>query len=74
MTISANKETQEKIGRNLRKIREEKGLSQDEVAKSAGISLSYYNKLENGKKNLTQKVLQGICKALKIKSSDILPY
>lgn len=74
MTIANNPEIQEKIGKNLRKIREEKGFSQEEVSKSAGISLSYYNKLENGRKNLTQKVLQHLCKALKVKSSEILPF
>jgi len=73
MPAVSNPEIQKKIGRNLKRIREEKGFSQEELAKAAHISPSYYSKLERGTKNLSA-VQESLCKVLKIKSSDILPY
>lgn len=73
MSVVSNREIQKKIGNNLKRIREEQNLSQEELAKAAGISHSYYAKIERGTKNLSA-VQESLCKALKIKSSDILPY
>ncbi len=73
MTSTSSQEIQQKIGRNLKRIREEQGFTQEELAKAAGISPSYYNKIENGKKNFSAN-LENLCKVLKVKSSDILPY
>lgn len=74
MTLSVNAKTQQEIGRKLREAREQKNLLQEEVAKAAGISSSYYARIERGEENPSTTVLENICKALKIKSSDILPF
>jgi len=74
MTVKTNVKTQQEIGKNLREIRERRGLSQDELAKAAGISSSYTARIERGEENPTVTVIENICKALKIKSSDILPF
>lgn len=55
------------IGINIKNIRTIKGLSQQEVAKSAGISYEYLNKIENLKMtNPSSKTLQKIAKALNV--------
>lgn len=63
-----------KFGENLKEIREQKKLTQEDVATAAGISTSYCARIERGEENPTFAVIQNICKALKIKSSDILPF
>lgn len=74
MAISRNPKTQGEIGRKLREAREQKNLSQEDVAKAAGISSSYYARIERGEENPSTAVVENTCKALKIKSSDILPF
>ena len=37
------------LGKNLKKLREERGLSQSELAKKTGTSRQYISNLENGK-------------------------
>ncbi|MBX3213589.1 MAG: DUF2083 domain-containing protein [Labilithrix sp.] len=45
------------MGLRLRKVREERRLSQVEAARSLGLSASYYNQLENDERPLTVPVL-----------------
>lgn len=73
MTSITNPEIQKKLGRNLKRVREEQGFTQEELAKAVGISSGYLNKIENGNKNFLA-ILENLCKVLKVKSSDILPY
>ena len=74
MNVEANKQSQKKLGANLRKIRVDKKLSQEEVANAVGISVTYYAGIERGEENPTYAVIESICKALKVKSSQILPF
>jgi transcriptional regulator with XRE-family HTH domain len=74
MTVQANLQTQQKIGRRLREIRERKKLFQEEVAEAVGISITYYAGIERGEENPTIAVIEKICNVLKIRSSDILPF
>ncbi len=74
MTLTVNAKTQAEIGRKLREAREHKNLLQEDVAKSAGISSSYYARIERGEENPSTTVIENICRALKIKSSDVLPF
>lgn len=69
-----NDTNKKEFGEKLRVIREEKGLTQAGVAKSAGINTNYYACIERGEVNLTYEKLESIVKALNIKSSDILPF
>lgn len=41
------------FGENIKRIREQKGLSQEALAFIAGLSRSYYAEVENGKRNLS---------------------
>lgn len=74
MTVSINSKTQQEIGKKLREVRVRKNLSQEEVADATGISSTYYAGIERGEENPTISVLQHICKALKIRLSEISPF
>lgn len=74
MTVEANSKSQQYTGKKLKEIRERKNLSQEKVAESVGISVTYYAGIERGEENPTYAVLESLCKTLKIKSSDILPF
>ena len=52
------------IGRVIRRLRREKGLSQFAVASRSGINLSYYCKLEGGKTNPTIRVIYAVTQTL----------
>jgi len=61
------------IGKNLKKLRKKKGLSQDRVSKLADISYNTVIKLESGGiTNPTIETLQKIAKALNVSVDDLL--
>ncbi|KIS21997.1 XRE family transcriptional regulator [Clostridium botulinum] len=51
---------------NLKKIREEKNISQSKLAILAGISRSYVSEIEAGKKTPSLDMLERIAKALEV--------
>ena len=51
-------ENQEKIRKRIIKIRKERGLSQNQLAKDFGISRTHYCNVENGKKPVTESFLK----------------
>jgi len=56
-----------KIGENIRKIRENKKISQHRLAKEAEVSLSLLNWIEVGKRdNVTIKTLEKVGKVLEV--------
>lgn len=62
-----------KIGKNLKKLREQKGVSQDRLSKLADISLNTIAKLElEESPNPTIETLQKIAKAFDVKVDDII--
>lgn len=54
------------IGEQIRKIRQEKGLKQKDVAKELEISQSYISLVENGKTIPTKRFLKLFCLQYKI--------
>lgn len=70
-TISKDKKL---LGRNLKQIRENKKMTQADVATKANITVNYYARIERGEENPSYEILSSLCKALKVKSSDILPF
>ena len=61
-----------KLGDNIRKIRNQRGYSQEEFAEIAGFSRSYYTEIETGKRNISILNLIKIAEALKADWSEIL--
>lgn len=62
------------VGENLKKAREKAGLTQVELAEKADIHPNYYARIERGEANPSQEILYKLTRALKVKSSRILPY
>jgi len=61
------------IGKNIKKLREQKAISQDRLSKLADISLNTIAKLElEESPNPTIETLQKIAKALKVEVDDLL--
>ncbi len=60
-----------KYGERLRKLRKERGLSQEEVAMRADITTSYYGQLERGTANPTVLLLEKICAVMGFSLNDI---
>ncbi|MCB1796809.1 MAG: helix-turn-helix transcriptional regulator [Candidatus Competibacteraceae bacterium] len=66
--------TLKKIADNVRKARSASGLTQLELAKKAGLSTNYISRIERADVSPTVETLEKLAKALRIKSSDILPF
>jgi len=54
------------VGFNIRRIREERGLSQEKLAALAGLHRAYIGQIERGEKNIGLKNLEKIAKALDV--------
>jgi transcriptional regulator with XRE-family HTH domain len=67
-------DVQNKIGKRLREVREERGMTQADVAKAAGLHPNFYARLERDEENVSIENFEKILKALKAKSSDILTF
>jgi transcriptional regulator with XRE-family HTH domain len=62
----------EEVGFNIRRIREERGLSQEELADLAGLHRAYVGQIERGEKNIGLKNLEKIAKALDVSIKVLL--
>lgn len=63
-----------KIGDNIRKLRKQRGYSQEEFAELVGFSRSYYTEIETGKRNISVLNLVKITEALKADWADIVGF
>ena len=62
-----------KVGENIRKLRQQKKMSQDRLSKKADLALNTIVKIETGKNpNPTIETLQKIAKALGVSVDKIL--
>jgi len=55
---------QKVVGRNLRRYRKERGLSQEKFADLVGVHRTYMGGLERGERNLTLRSVEKIAEAL----------
>jgi transcriptional regulator with XRE-family HTH domain len=62
------------IGDNIRKVRKQRGYSQEEFADIAGFSRSYYTEIETGKRNISVLNLAKIIRALKADPNDLIGF
>ena len=62
----------EEVGFNIRRIREERDLSQEELATLADLHRAYVGQIERGEKNIGLKNLEKIAKALNISIKVLL--
>jgi transcriptional regulator with XRE-family HTH domain len=57
---------------NLRRIRHEKGVSQDDLAYEAGMSRSYLSQLEKGAFYASLKIIGRLARVLKVEPAEFL--
>ena len=60
------------VGRNVRRLRLQKELTQEQLAFEAELDLTYVGGIERGKRNPSLSVLARIAKALSIHPSKLL--
>lgn len=60
-----------KFGQQVKKLRQEKGLSQEALAHQADLDRTYIPSIEKGERNVSITVVEKIAKALKIKIVDL---
>ena len=63
-----------RIGENIRKLRNLKGYSQEYLSKKLKMSQNNYSELERGKVKLTIERLNEIAQILEVKPEDILNF
>lgn len=61
----------DRVGLKIRIIREERGLSQEQLAALAGLHRAYIGQVERGEKNIGLKNLQKIAKALGVNVKNL---
>ena len=66
------KSESEKLGRNLKRIRTEKGITQGDIAKSLGVSRGFVSNLENGKTNPTLATITRLANAVGVTTDELL--
>ncbi len=59
------------IGKRIKYIRTEKGISQEELAEAADITTNYIGQIERGQRNPTLSILENIASALGITFSEL---
>lgn len=63
---------QRQVGANLRRYREQRGLSQEALAEVIGVHRTYMGGLERGERNITLKSLERLAATLKLNPLDLL--
>lgn len=58
------------FGKRLRKLREDRDLSQETLAYEAGLDRTYISSVERGKRNISIENIEKLAKALDIKIKD----
>ena len=61
-----------KLGRNLKRIRTAKGISQGEIGRMLGVDKGFVSNIENGKTNPTLATITKLAKALGVSSDELL--
>lgn len=62
-----------KLGKQIRKLREAKGFSQEGFAAEAGLDRAYYGGVERGERNVAALNLMLIAKTLKVDVGKLFP-
>jgi transcriptional regulator with XRE-family HTH domain len=62
----------QRLGRNLRRLRREKGWSQEAFAEEAGIHRTYVSDIERGARNPTIAVLEQLARPLGVSPGRLL--
>ena len=66
------KQWQAIVGSNLRRLRQAKGLTQEQLALEAGLDLTYVGGIERGRRNPSLMVMVRIAEALSVDLPELL--
>ncbi len=69
--VSGDKSVRKAFGQRLKALRNRHGLTQQRLADSAHLNLSYIFRLEKGERNPTLLVLHDLAHALKVRVRDL---
>jgi len=61
-----------KLGKNLKRIRTQKGMSQGDIMRTMDCSRSFVSNIENGKTNPTLATIGKLAKTLGVSSDELL--
>jgi transcriptional regulator with XRE-family HTH domain len=60
------------FGRNVRQLRQDRGLSQEALADAVGLAVTYVGQIERGRRNPTLNVVERFAEVLKVDPLDLL--
>ena len=61
-----------KLGKNLKRIRIEKGITQGDIVRTLGVSRSFISNIENGKTNPTLSTISKLAKAIGVSVVELM--
>lgn len=62
------------LGKNIRKLRERKNISQEEFGELVGVHRTYVGMVERGEKNITIFSLRKFAEALGVQVRDLIDF
>ena len=65
-------EIRQRLAQNLRRLRTERGWSQEEYADRAGIHRTYISDIERGARNPTIMIVEKLAQALDVKAAELI--
>jgi transcriptional regulator with XRE-family HTH domain len=60
------------VGANVKRIRKDKGITQEQLAEAADMLPSYLSAVENGMKNVTVVTIDRLARALDVPMTELL--
>lgn len=61
-----------KLGQNIKRIREQKGMTQGDICRALNLDRGYISSIENGKRNPTLSTIKKLADALNVSVDELL--
>lgn len=74
ITRTQEKELLKKFGERIRKLRKEKGLSQEDLANEIEMDLTSINEIEQGHRSPKLLTIYKISRALRVSTNQLFPF
>lgn len=72
LTLMARLSAAQKLGKKLRELRTEAGLSQERLGEITGLDRTYISGIERGVRNPALKNIEKLAKALDVKINELI--